>query len=242
MRVIGLALLRAGSPGTVDCTTTLAARLDARYPSHSPALDRELCRLLTHLGHPAVARKTLDLLAQAATQEDQVHYAYCLRALEGPWTIDERDETTAPAGLIAATGMVTPGISVGLELVADVPLTGLSSAQGGGDRSGLLRAGAASHRPPVFPSSPRRCGSTDGRNDMINQSRTRTLRCDRPCLTAIPTHAGRALGLVLTLASVVPTAAEDSSLSLDDFARDLSPLVAARLEAAPKHYRQLEPS
>jgi len=91
VRVIGLALLRVGSRST-DTTATLAARLDGRYPSRSPALDRELCRLLVHLGHPAVARKTLDLLSQAATQEDQVHYAYCLRALEGPWTIDERRE------------------------------------------------------------------------------------------------------------------------------------------------------
>ena len=91
LRVIGLAFLRVGSPST-DTTATLAARLDGRYPSRSPALDRELCRLLVHLGHPAAARKTLDLLSQAATQEDQVHYAYCLRALEGPWTIDERRE------------------------------------------------------------------------------------------------------------------------------------------------------
>jgi len=72
--------------------------------------------------------------------------------------------------------------------------------------------------------------------------RTCSPRGDRSCLAAIPTRAGRALGLFLALASIVPTAAEDSSPSLDDFARDLSPLVAARLEAAPKHYRQLEPS
>ena len=91
LRAVGLACIRVGVPDA-DMSSSLAARLDARYPAGVAVLDRELCRLLVHLGHPAVARKTLALLSTAATQEDQVHYAYCLRALDGPWTIAERRE------------------------------------------------------------------------------------------------------------------------------------------------------
>ena len=44
--------------------------------------------------------------------------------------------------------------------------------------------------------------------------------------------------LAAAAAASPPTAA----ISFEEFARDLSPLVAARLDEAPKHYRQIEPS
>ncbi|MFM7922667.1 MAG: hypothetical protein ACKPJJ_20805, partial [Planctomycetaceae bacterium] len=37
-----------------------------------------------------MADKTLELQAKAPSQEEQIHYAYCLRALKGPWTIEQR--------------------------------------------------------------------------------------------------------------------------------------------------------
>lgn len=89
LRVLQLCLIRLGD---VDDATaaTIADKLQPLYPSNSEALNRELCRLLVFLNAAEVAEKTLNLLESAPSQEEQLHYALCLRALRGPWTIDQR--------------------------------------------------------------------------------------------------------------------------------------------------------
>jgi putative heme-binding domain-containing protein len=89
LRVLGLCFIRMGKPDE-DTARQVAAALSPLYPARSPRLNRELCRVLVYLNAPDVAAKTLDLLAKAPSQEEQIHYAYCLRALDGPWTIEQR--------------------------------------------------------------------------------------------------------------------------------------------------------
>jgi putative heme-binding domain-containing protein len=71
----------------------VASVLNAGYPAGSTRLNRELCALLVYLNDPQVATKTLALLRKASTQEEQIHYVLCLRALKRDfWTLDQRRE------------------------------------------------------------------------------------------------------------------------------------------------------
>ena len=91
LRVIGLCFIRMGEPNA-QLAKDLGAVLNRFYPSKSPAVNRELCRILCYLNDSDVAAKTLELLANAPSQEEQIHYAYCLRALKDQWTLDQRKE------------------------------------------------------------------------------------------------------------------------------------------------------
>ena len=57
------------------------ARFDPLYPARGRELNAELCQLLVYLEAPDAARKTLELLAKAPTQEEQIEYAKSLRML-----------------------------------------------------------------------------------------------------------------------------------------------------------------
>lgn len=89
LRVLGLCFIRMGEPDT-QTARDVASALNAHYPSKSPRLNREFCRLLVYLNDSEVAAKTLDLLDKAPSQEEQIHYVYCLRALKDQWTPEQR--------------------------------------------------------------------------------------------------------------------------------------------------------
>lgn len=91
LRVMGLCFIRMGEPEAA-VAQDVSKILNYYYPSKSPTLNRELCRMLVYLNDEQVAAKTLALLAKAPTQEEQIHYAYCLRALKSHWTIEQRKE------------------------------------------------------------------------------------------------------------------------------------------------------
>src|SRR5260370_16442011 len=65
-------------------------RFDPLYPGKGREMNAELCQLLVYLEAPDVAPKTLKLLAEAPTQEEQLEYAKSLRVLETGWTPAER--------------------------------------------------------------------------------------------------------------------------------------------------------
>ena len=85
VRVYSVLFNRMGRPDA-DTTARLAARFDAAYPSKSRDLNVELCNLLVYLGARDVAAKTLDLIANAPTQEEQIDLARPLRVLKSGWT------------------------------------------------------------------------------------------------------------------------------------------------------------
>ena len=89
LRAYGLTLARQGAPAPPIRQTLLTA-LDGHYPAEDVRLNRELCGLLVFLEAPEVASRTLALLEQAATQEEQIHYLLCLRSLKVGWSVEQR--------------------------------------------------------------------------------------------------------------------------------------------------------
>jgi putative heme-binding domain-containing protein len=68
----------------------LIAKLDPLFPA--PGFDSNwlLCETLCYLQAPSAAAKGMKLLADAATQEEQIEYARSLRALKAGWTKELR--------------------------------------------------------------------------------------------------------------------------------------------------------
>jgi putative heme-binding domain-containing protein len=80
---------RFGEPSEAGRERTIA-RFDAVYPAESPALNAEIANLLVFLQAPTAAAKTIALLDEAPTQEEQIDYARALRMLKAGWTPELR--------------------------------------------------------------------------------------------------------------------------------------------------------
>jgi len=118
LRAWSLCLIRLGD-ASPDEITKLLACVSPLYPSGDATLDAELCRVLCSVDAPDVVEKTLALMrttearalaydaemlgrheygkpileAMANTPNTQnIHFAYCLRQVQGGWTLDRRKE------------------------------------------------------------------------------------------------------------------------------------------------------
>ncbi len=90
LRVYQVVLNRFGRPD--DATVArLVRRLDPHYPAASRELNAELAQVLVFLQAPEAATKTVGLLKEALTQQDQLEYARALRVLKTGWTPALRD-------------------------------------------------------------------------------------------------------------------------------------------------------
>jgi putative heme-binding domain-containing protein len=88
LRVIEVSIARHGRPSD-DVVQRGIEKLSPLYPAKSWPLNRELSQILIYLDAPGVVAKTLALVAQAQTQEEQLHYLVALRKAKA-WTLDER--------------------------------------------------------------------------------------------------------------------------------------------------------
>jgi putative heme-binding domain-containing protein len=88
-RVIEVSFARQGRPSD-DLVKLAIEKLDRQFPAKTWPLNKELSQILIALGAPGVVGKTLDLLAGASTQEEQIHYIMSLRNLKSGWTMDQR--------------------------------------------------------------------------------------------------------------------------------------------------------
>jgi putative heme-binding domain-containing protein len=91
LRVYGLTFIRMGMPAAAERQQAIA-RFDAVFPSTSRELNAELSQLLIYLEAPRAATKTMKLLADAPTQEEQLDYVKSLRMLKTGWTPALRKE------------------------------------------------------------------------------------------------------------------------------------------------------
>lgn len=91
LRVIQLSFIRQGRPAP-ELAKVAVEKLDAHYPSASEKANRELVQLLIYLNAPNVISKTLALLDQAPTQEEQIHYIFHLRNVKSGWTPAQREK------------------------------------------------------------------------------------------------------------------------------------------------------
>lgn len=89
LRVIEVSVARHGRPSE-EVVQRGIGKLSPLYPAKSWPLNRELSQVLIYLGAPGVVPKTLDLLAKAETQEEQLHYVVALRNVKSGWTLDDR--------------------------------------------------------------------------------------------------------------------------------------------------------
>ncbi|HEV3202862.1 MAG TPA: c-type cytochrome, partial [Gemmataceae bacterium] len=91
LRVYAILFVRMGPPDEA-ARQRIIALLDPHFPSNHRFLNAELCQMLVYLEAPGVAGKTLKLLAEAPTQEEQMEYAKSLRMLKTGWTMEERQK------------------------------------------------------------------------------------------------------------------------------------------------------
>ena len=89
LRALSLQLIRFGE-FPAEARDILLKCLNDRYPAKSNRLNRELSQLLIHLNAPDVVPRTLDLLEQAPTQEEQLQLALWLRSAKEGWSIEDR--------------------------------------------------------------------------------------------------------------------------------------------------------
>ena len=68
----------------------IIAKLDPLFPAKSFDTNWLLCETLAYLQSPPLAAKATKLLADAATQEEQIEYARSLRVLKTGWTTETR--------------------------------------------------------------------------------------------------------------------------------------------------------
>jgi len=89
LRVIEVSLARQGIP-TGETANRLIADLDPIYPAKTESVNRELSQILLALNAPGAVAKTVALLQQAKTQEEQVAYVMNLRNIRLGWNLDLR--------------------------------------------------------------------------------------------------------------------------------------------------------
>jgi putative heme-binding domain-containing protein len=91
LRAMHLLMIRAGYVPFTNLSTAAGEALLARFPSGDALADREIARTLAHLRvTAAIPRLVAALTNPSTTREQQIHFAYCLRAMRGAWSETDR--------------------------------------------------------------------------------------------------------------------------------------------------------
>ena len=80
-----MSISRQGKPAA-EGAKAIIAELDPLYPAKTVELNRELCQVLLAIGAPDAVAKTVKLLEDAPTQEEQLNYVLALRTITDGWT------------------------------------------------------------------------------------------------------------------------------------------------------------
>ncbi len=89
IRVYHVLFNRFGMPTEAERSAWLA-KYEPAFPTGSRYVDGELCQVFVYLQGPQTAEKTVKLLAEAPTQEEQMEYARALRVLKTGWNMNLR--------------------------------------------------------------------------------------------------------------------------------------------------------
>ena len=90
-RSLQIILHRMGQPNLPE-REALVQKLDPFFPANSPGHNWLLCETLAWLQSPKVAKKTMKLIADSPTQEEQMQYARSIRFLTNGWTTELQTE------------------------------------------------------------------------------------------------------------------------------------------------------
>jgi putative heme-binding domain-containing protein len=91
VRTLQITLIRFGRPEQA-IVTELNKKFDSLFPADTFEENWLLCETLAWLESPTVAAKTLALIQNAATQEEQLQYARSLRMLQAGWSTQLRTQ------------------------------------------------------------------------------------------------------------------------------------------------------
>jgi len=90
LRVIGLGLARSGAVDD-SVRSAICQALEPAFPARDSRCNAELCRLLVAAKSASVVEPAMTLMEQAPTQEQQIHFFYCLGNATVGWTPELRD-------------------------------------------------------------------------------------------------------------------------------------------------------
>ncbi|HUE73901.1 MAG TPA: c-type cytochrome [Pirellulaceae bacterium] len=91
LRVYQVLFNRFGPPND-DEKKLVLDNLNEKFPAGDRLVNGDLCQLLVYLEAPEIAPRTIELLASAPTQEEQIEYAKALRVLKTGWTPERREQ------------------------------------------------------------------------------------------------------------------------------------------------------
>ncbi len=94
LRNLGLMMVRMVKKDEPPSPELLAliSKVGGAYPANDAELDREFSRVLIAAGVPDAIEKTLLVLKNAETQQQQIHFALALAAAKTEWTRSQREE------------------------------------------------------------------------------------------------------------------------------------------------------
>ncbi len=91
LRAYQILFVRADSLASTERQSVID-QLSDHFPSSSvnSSVNRELAAVLLYLNAPDAVAKSVDLLANSGSADDQIHYALCLREIEQGWSFELR--------------------------------------------------------------------------------------------------------------------------------------------------------
>ncbi len=89
LRAYGLVFARYGVPDK-KTAAAISKTISPLYPHASNVANRELCRLLVYLDAPDIIGRSMKLLGESVTQEDQLFFVFVLRNVQHGWTPEQR--------------------------------------------------------------------------------------------------------------------------------------------------------
>lgn len=84
LRALGLVWMRL-SPPTEEQRQATIKQLDHFFPGDDSQVNRELAMVLVYLRAPGIVDRCVEQMQRASAQEDQIHYAFCLREVKEGW-------------------------------------------------------------------------------------------------------------------------------------------------------------
>lgn len=89
LRAYELVFLRLAPPEK-PYRDVILTQLNAAFPGKNALVNRELAVVLVYLNAPKIVDRCVAQLKLASAQEDQIHYAFCLREVKEGWTPENR--------------------------------------------------------------------------------------------------------------------------------------------------------
>ncbi len=171
LRMLELFLIRdedPDAPGRADARSGLGPVLLERYPHADDRVNRQLERLLAFLQPDGALAKMAGRLDEERPPEEQIHTAYCIRAMDRGWTTELRDRVVSwfddARGIRGAASMAGYIDAIWQDVLAHFPAEERTAA---GERLDRQRAERARRAAELITDVE---GDRPGRSDLAQMS------------------------------------------------------------------------